>query len=127
MKLHKNRKENGLGLGSIGSCSCLSCGYKAPHQRGVPCTSLTCSECGASLSRAVTVEKRVEDKVKTTRQAIKVAQVNKDLCVGCGACISYCPFDAISLLNGKAVIDEDTCRGCMKCARACPKGAISRA
>jgi len=46
-----------------------------------------------------------------------------DACVGCGTCISYCGFDAISLENGKAV-HNDRCRACGRCERYCPQGAI---
>jgi indolepyruvate ferredoxin oxidoreductase alpha subunit len=35
-----------------------------------------------------------------------------------------CP--AISIQNGKSVIDPVQCKGCTICAQVCPKGAISR-
>ena len=35
-----------------------------------------------------------------------------------------CP--AISIINGKSVIDPTQCKGCTVCAQVCPKGAISR-
>ncbi|HNT36724.1 MAG TPA: dinitrogenase iron-molybdenum cofactor biosynthesis protein, partial [bacterium] len=32
-------------------CICPACGYRAPHQRGVPCSRLRCPQCGAALRR----------------------------------------------------------------------------
>ena len=46
-----------------------------------------------------------------------------DECTGCGTCLEYCVFDAISIVQGKAVHD-DTCRGCGRCATRCPEKAV---
>lgn len=43
-------------------------------------------------------------------------------CTGCGICAKYCPADAISTANPKAV-DTQKCISCMKCISVCPKGA----
>ncbi len=46
-------------------------------------------------------------------------------CVGCGTCYDAgCFEDAISLVDGKAVINEQ-CRGCGRCVEICPENAIS--
>lgn len=37
--------------GPAGVCICPRCGYAKPHQPGVPCSSLKCPKCGASLER----------------------------------------------------------------------------
>ena len=50
--------------------------------------------------------------------------VDKETCVGCGACVAVCPVGAISL-EDKAHIDADACIGCGACVNACPVGAIS--
>ena len=50
--------------------------------------------------------------------------VDKETCVGCGACVAICPVGAISL-EDKAHIDADSCIGCGACVNACPVGAIS--
>ncbi len=47
-----------------------------------------------------------------------------DACAGCGACIGYCRFGAITIRDGRAVHNE-FCRGCGRCERYCPNGAIS--
>lgn len=57
-----------------------------------------------------------------------VAIIEEEACIGCGRCISSCPFDAIEMNEdgNKAIIKDEMCRGCMRCAPACPKDAIKR-
>lgn len=45
-------------------------------------------------------------------------------CLGLGDCAAACPFDAMHVENGVAVVDRSKCVGCMKCAEACPRGMI---
>ena len=45
-------------------------------------------------------------------------------CIGCGTCYNVCPFDAIEMIDGIAVIDRDKCTACMKCIEVCPKEII---
>ena len=52
------------------------------------------------------------------------AEVNQDLCVGCGACAGECPCGAIEV-DGTAQVNADVCAGCGACEAACPVGAIS--
>ncbi len=46
-------------------------------------------------------------------------------CLGLGDCEASCPFDAIHIIDGLAVVDYDKCTGCGKCERACPRHIIS--
>ncbi len=46
-------------------------------------------------------------------------------CTGLGTCEKVCPFDAIHVINGVAVVDEEKCTACKKCIEACPKRIIS--
>lgn len=46
-------------------------------------------------------------------------------CLGYGNCVKVCPFDAIHVVNGIAVVDKEACKACGKCVAACPKHLIS--
>lgn len=52
-------------------------------------------------------------------------KVMKEKCVGCGACIRVCPFDAIQMVDKKAVI-TDKCTACGQCIEKCPVKAIEK-
>lgn len=51
-----------------------------------------------------------------------------DQCRGCVAhpCQEVCPKDAISMVNGRSVIDKDKCVKCGKCKAICPYDAIAK-
>lgn len=46
-------------------------------------------------------------------------------CLGYGSCVKACPFDAIHVVNGVAVVDKEKCKACGKCIAVCPKNLIS--
>ena len=51
--------------------------------------------------------------------------IKKEQCTGCEACVGTCPFGAIVMENGTAVITE-ACTVCGACVDACPAEAILR-
>ncbi len=51
--------------------------------------------------------------------------VDKNICIGCGTCVSICPVEAISFgEDGKAQIDKTKCIRCGACQASCPVEAI---
>lgn len=45
-------------------------------------------------------------------------------CLGLGTCVKSCMFDAITVINGIAVVDEEKCTSCGMCVKSCPKTLI---
>lgn len=45
-------------------------------------------------------------------------------CHGFGTCVKACPFDAIHIRDGVAVVDKEACKACGQCITACPKKLI---
>lgn len=45
-------------------------------------------------------------------------------CLGYGSCVKACPFDAIHIVDGIALVDKEACKACGKCVAACPKNLI---
>ena len=45
-------------------------------------------------------------------------------CLGYGTCVAACPFDAIHIEDGVAVVDREQRKACGKCVAACPKKLI---
>jgi UDP-glucose 4-epimerase len=62
------------------------------------------------------------DQLITPLEGIHIAV--STACTGCGRCIEFCPFKAISIENGQAV-HSDYCRSCGRCERYCPNHAVS--
>ena len=54
-----------------------------------------------------------------------VSSLEIERCTGCGACAAICPFEAVAVYDGRAVVDADGCMGCGVCVAACKQGALS--
>ncbi|MFW9923323.1 MAG: FAD-dependent oxidoreductase [Candidatus Thorarchaeota archaeon] len=80
------------------------------------------------LGAAVLAAKLINS--KTIEKESIIANVDSDVCAGCGTCISVCAFQALSLTenqNGhiRSSINKILCEGCGACAAACPSNAIT--
>jgi len=80
----------------------------------------TISQAYGAVARACTVLS------KDTMEAESIiAEVDKDLCSGCGICVPLCPYNARELDKEEniAKVNEVLCKGCGACIAACPSGA----
>ncbi len=51
-------------------------------------------------------------------------QVDKEICMHCGACVGACPYNAIFLYETFIEFNQN-CINCKLCIKVCPVGAIS--
>ncbi len=66
----------------------------------------------------------LSDCVAASKVAGNGPTVCKFGCLGYGNCVKACKYDAISVVDGVAVVDKEKCVGCMSCAAACPRKLI---
>jgi len=52
-------------------------------------------------------------------------RLDVEACTGCGLCEASCVYDAIHLVDGKAVLAAEKCAGCGLCATRCPVRALA--
>jgi len=50
--------------------------------------------------------------------------IDVQTCTGCEACIPQCPFGALSMDKGVAIVNEK-CTFCGACVEVCPTNAIT--
>lgn len=60
----------------------------------------------------------VWDLLETKRRKLKIME---NFCTGCGQCVEICGSKALSLVNGKAVVDKSACVLCGYCGSGCPE------
>ncbi|MFQ5900256.1 MAG: DUF362 domain-containing protein [Thermodesulfobacteriota bacterium] len=61
---------------------------------------------------------------KLSQHSTAAPLVHTDGCIGCGTCVENCAFNAISIIEKRAVINPEICTGCSQCIVVCPEGVI---
>jgi len=56
---------------------------------------------------------------------LKMPEVDPEICDGCEKCVEVCPYGAITMVEGKAVIDPSKCECCFACVSVCPKQKVN--
>ncbi|TFG30774.1 MAG: 4Fe-4S dicluster domain-containing protein [Promethearchaeota archaeon] len=82
-----------------------------------------CSCCGCCCGVLSTLKKFPN--VAQFLQPRYHAEINPELCVGCGTCIDRCQLDAIKMRNEKSRVNIKRCVGCGNCVAVCPEDAIT--
>ena len=52
------------------------------------------------------------------------AEVDSELCTGCGTCLDRCQMNALTLIDDISTVNRDRCIGCGACVPTCPSEAI---
>ena len=81
-----------------------------------------CGDCCGPVSAAVNSPRPVDFYITNF-----YAEVNPELCKGCGTCVERCQLKARTLTDGIATVDLDRCIGCGNCVVTCePKASQLR-
>ncbi len=70
----------------------------------------------------------MSSEMKTGDWGTELAYIDKEKCIACGQCITFCPEPATSMVEEDdkkyAVVNHDYCKGCWICFTVCPVDAI---
>lgn len=55
---------------------------------------------------------------------VKVPEIIKEKCTGCGECAKACQFNSMAVIKGNVLIFPELCHHCAACVLACPEDAI---
>lgn len=81
--------------------------------------------CQGTMDKAK--QKYIYEGIETCEDAHLVGNGPKGCAYGClgfGSCEKACPFDAIHIENGLAIVDEEKCVACSACVVTCPRHLI---
>ncbi|AJE01995.1 aldo/keto reductase [Geobacter pickeringii] len=90
---------------------------------GVAIGMLSEGEVGANIAlfSGSAPEDDVWRELESRRRKLRIMD---NFCKGCGGCLDACASGALSIVDGKAVVDEEACILCGYCAASCPEFII---
>jgi len=56
---------------------------------------------------------------------LALLEINREECIGCGACVEACPFGSLRLDEENIAVVDETCTACGACISECPVEALS--
>jgi Fe-S-cluster-containing hydrogenase component 2 len=83
-------------------------------EKEAPYQAIICTQCGECIDVCPTLA--------LTRAKNGVVRRDLSLCVGCQACVGFCPIGAMRA--HPAHVEPFKCVACGSCARACPEEAL---
>lgn len=66
------------------------------------------------------VDVGLKEKLKKVNRKLLIS----DWCIGCGNCVRRCNYEALSIIDGRAVVDYSKCILCSYCAKECREFCI---
>lgn len=73
-----------------------------------------------AVLKGVPPDPKARDKVGKQKRRLHI----EEWCQGCGRCVDRCSAQALTLVNGRAVVDDNLCRLCGYCAAVCSQFCI---
>ncbi len=80
----------------------------------------TCCGCCCGVLRSLKRDSRPASRVSSPFRV----KLDSDKCSGCGTCTDRCPMDALSLNDGKTLLNQNRCIGCGLCVSTCSTGSL---
>ncbi|MEM3506306.1 MAG: 4Fe-4S binding protein [Candidatus Bathyarchaeia archaeon] len=89
-------------------------------------------DAGEMIVEVLAIEEKLEEVIKSfqdygviVEKIPSIIKIDYEKCISCGACISPCPVQAITLdSNWEIKFNEEKCIRCLICVNACPTKAI---
>jgi Na+-translocating ferredoxin:NAD+ oxidoreductase subunit B len=113
---------------------CTRCGYQGclPYAKAIATQAAAINQCPPGGAKTIAALAELLDTPiiplnpkHGSEQALTIARIVEDICIGCTKCIQVCPVDAIVGMQKRmhTVIAKE-CTGCELCIPACPVDCI---
>ncbi len=89
---------------------------------GVICNC--CPKCCVEF-KATRLSQKFDKNIKQYSESGYSVKCDSEKCTLCGKCMEICPFDAVTVKDGKYIYDRKSCMGCGLCVDHCPESALN--